>query len=96
MRESHGTEAFESFTRPFWKSDTSGIVVDEPIVTVPLFSSVTIWSSILRFSTAIDVICMIARWLPCDAKMLKPVLRTRSCHSDNVHEFCERLSSAPG
>jgi hypothetical protein len=52
--------------------------------------------SILRLSTATEVICMMARWLPCDSKMLKPVLRTRSCHSCSVQVFCVRLSARAG
>jgi hypothetical protein len=62
----------DSFTRPFWNSDTLGSTEDEPMATVPVLSCVTMRSSILRLTTAIVLICMMARWLPWDAKTLKP------------------------
>jgi hypothetical protein len=96
MFESQGTLALESFTRPFWKRLTVGVAPAAPTVTVPVFSTVMIWSSTLRFITAMDVCCMIWRWLPWLAKMLKPVLRTRSCHSCSVTVFWRCRRCAPG
>jgi hypothetical protein len=70
MFESQGTLALESFTRPFWKSDTVGTALAAPTVTVPVFSTVMIWSSTLRFMTPIEVCCMICALV---------ALRSRRC-----------------
>ena len=67
-----------------------------PVSWVAVASSVMISLSILRLITPIVVCCMIARWSPCDAKTLNPVLRTRSCHSASVATGCERLSARAG
>ena len=88
MLLSHGTEAFCSFTTPFMMSEMFGMVPVAPIPTLPVASSVSISESILRLTVLTVVICIIARWFPCEAKMLKPVLRTRSCHSASVQVFC--------
>ena len=56
-----------------------------PVCSVAVSSWAMMSWSILRLTTAIDVSCMMRRWSPCEAKMLKLVFSTRSCHSASVH-----------